>query len=162
MDDIRIREIEKTLDSNHKSSAFIKLYGNNRKQALYDMLRVYDGLAIVLSLGGISQGSLGLIDADQRLFEQIHNLQDALNVAIQWIYQDCQESNMPIDYPLDEKHGKIVSELLFQYADPYAVIVDGFISYSRGTCSGRIEGNRIIFDSVDVQRRAFINGSSAG
>lgn len=48
----------------------------------YDVLRVYDGLAMFHAIGGVSQDYLGLNNAEQVVFEQAHNLQDALNIAI--------------------------------------------------------------------------------
>ena len=151
-----IRTIEKLLDAYHKTSEFFVLYKDNQNQALYDTLRVYDGLAMLYELCGVSQGLLGLKDADQRTLEQVHSLQDALKIAIQWIYEECSSFDQLLSHHFDEKQGEIVSKMLLLYADPYATIVDGFISYSRHTCTGRIDDNRVIFDSIEKEQQAFI------
>lgn len=55
-----LRAIETELDAYHRSSDFIIVYKNNQKQALFDLLRVYDCLALTAILGGIAQEKLGL------------------------------------------------------------------------------------------------------
>ena len=41
-----LRAIETELDAYHRSSDFIIAYKNNQKQALFDLLRVYDCLLL--------------------------------------------------------------------------------------------------------------------
>ena len=125
-----IREIENIIDVYHKQSGFFNSYSNDRNQALYDILRAYEWLSSTLLVGGIREEMFGLQNADIMLLSNVHNLQDALNTAIKWIYQDCIPSKSGITHQLSDNQYSEAVDLLVKYADSYAVISDGYISYS--------------------------------
>lgn len=151
-----LRAIETELDAYHRSSDFIIAYKNNQKQALFDLLRVYDCLALTAILGGIAQEKLGLKNSNDITFSIIHDLEDALKIAIHWTYEECVDSNADLSYSLSEADSMRIYCFLQEYASQYSVIVDGFTSYSRGANTGKVEDNRIVFDTVQAYRNAFI------
>lgn len=151
-----IRGIEKIIDVYHKQADFYKSYSNDQNQALYDILRVYEGLFSTLLIGGAVQEILGLQNPEQVLLSNVHNLQDALNTAIRWIYKECTSSESDVTHQLSEKHSSEAADFLVNYADPYAVIVDGYISYSRKQNTGRVEGKKVIFDATIEQLTSFL------
>lgn len=152
-----IRKIEKIIDEYYKSSSFIQRYKGNLHQALFDVLRVFERLEMASIIGSVGQEISGLKNADQFAFEQVHNLQDALNTAIQWIYKECSHNDQKLSMGMINEDTRCVADFILNYADPYSVIVDGFISYSRKANIGRVNGNKIIFDADDAQLKSFIN-----
>ena len=152
-DDQKVREVEKYIDEYHKSSDFIKMFRSNRNQALFDILRVYESLSICGVIGGVSQEIFGLKNADRSIFEQVHNLQDAVNTAICWIYRECVDNETKLDFSICETE---TTDFLIKYADPYSVIVDGYISYTRKANTGHVEGNQVIFDATPIQMQSFL------
>ena len=155
-DDKTIREIEQIIDIYHKQSNFVKSYSDNQAQALYDILRVFEGLFSAVLTGGVGQDFLGLKNAQQVAFSDVHNLQDALNTAIGWICKDCALSKTEVSHHLSKKEASMAADLLVNYADPYSVVVDGYISYSRKHNVGRIDGNKVIFDATKEQLTSFL------
>ena len=151
-----IREIESIIDVYHKQSDFFNSYSNNRNQALYDILRTYERLSSTLLVGGVREEMVGLQNADIMLLSSVHNLQDALNTAIKWIYQDCTPSKPGITHQLSDNQYSEAVDLLVKYADSYAVIADGYISYSRKQNTGRVEGHTVIFDATKEQMTSFL------
>lgn len=152
-----IRKVERIIDEHHKSSSFIKRYKGNLHQALFDVLRVFERLEIASIVGSVEQEALGLTNADQCAFEQVHNLQDALNTAIQWIYKECSHSDQKLSMRMTNEDTLCVADFILNYADPYSVIADGFISYSRKANIGRVIGNKVVFDTDVAQLNSFIN-----
>lgn len=152
-----IRKIEKIIDEYYKSSSFIQRYKGNLHQALFDVLRVFERLEIASIVGSIEQEALGLTNADQCAFEQVHNLQDALNTAIQWIYKECSHNDQKLSLRMTNEDTLCVADFILNYADPYSVIADGFISYSRKANIGRVIGNKVILDTAVAQLKSFIN-----
>ena len=155
-DETKIREIEKELDTYYKTSDFVKHYINNRQQAIFDLLRVYEDINTILPIAGTVQKKLGLINSQDVIFSQTHDLQDTLNTAIQWIYADFCETDTFMSYTLSESNYLISFIFLHNYAAPYSVIVDGYTSYSRHVNTGRVEGKKVIFDATAEQRVSFI------
>lgn len=154
-DEKQIREIEKKIDEFYKGSAFIQTYKGNRRQALFDLLRAYECLSITAVVSGIGEETQGLENPEQTIFQSAHNLQDALNTSVQWIYNDCEERDVPLSYSSDHTATMAAITFLINYADPYAVISDGYISYSRKSNTGRVDNNRVIFDSTDSKLSSF-------
>lgn len=152
----RIREIESQIDVFHKQSNFFKHYSSNRCQALYDTLRIYEVLASTFLMGTVSQELLGLLNANHIILSDIHNLQDALNTAIKWIYEGCSSSTSELSHHLSDMNSKDITDFLIHYADPYSVIVDGYISYSRKQNTATIDGNKVVFNSKEEQLTSFL------
>lgn len=152
-----IRKIEEIVDDHHKLSSFIQRYKGNLHQALFDVLRVFERLEIASIVGSVEQEILGLTNTNQYAFEQVHNLQDALNTAIQWIYKECSHNGQKLSKRMINEDTLCVADFILNYADPYSVIADGFISYSRKANIGRVIGNKVIFDTDATQLKSFIN-----
>jgi len=76
-----IREVEKIIDDFHKQSPVFSL---NRKTALYHTLTVFEEAC---RLGGTA--NIGLLADNREYAFLIREQLDALNVLIQWVYQDC-------------------------------------------------------------------------
>lgn len=155
-DEERIREIERIIDEYHKSISFFRYYCHKRDQALWDVLAIYNKFALLETMG-IVQTELWSQSAELFSFSQINDLMDSLNIAVQWIYEECDnEEGLAIEESLDEERNKMVIELLTKHADKYAVIVDGFINYSRKNYTGRVDNNKVVFDCNDFQYETFL------
>lgn len=154
--DSRIREIEKELDVYHMQSKFIQEYKGNRNQALLDVLRVFEFGFIASFVYDVEQDSLGIEDAEYRMLLNAHNLQDALKIAVQWIYDECILSQSSIAYELDNHCFCLCTDFLINHADPYSLIVDGFTSYSQGLCGARYDKNKIYFDCTSDFLRTYM------
>ena len=154
--ELSIREIEKKLDVYHRASKFMKSSQYSRDQSVFDLLRVFESTMILGLTAVVGQNILGLKEADFVALSHAHNLQDALNTAIHWLYLECDNDESDISFRIDEAKKSDALDFLCNYADPYSVIVDGYTSYSHGICTGRVEDNRVFFDSTSESLQAFL------
>ncbi len=120
-----IREVEKTIDDFHKQSPVFSL---NRKTALYHALTVFED---VCRLGGTA--NIGLLGDSLEYSFLIREQLDALNILIQWIFQDCPSTRDDIlDKSIIPYRYISIGDLLEKQAKAYSPICSAYISYSRG------------------------------
>lgn len=120
-----IREVEKVIDDYHKQSSMFSL---NRKTALFNALTIFED---VCRLGGTTNIALkgDSLEHSFLIREQL----DALNVLIQWIFQDCSHKDDDIlDMNIISERYIDTAALLQYQAKPYSPICSAYISYSRG------------------------------
>jgi len=147
-----IREVERIIDEYHKSHSVFLL---NRKTALFNALTVFEDCC---RLGGRKKlqrtgDSLGysILIRDQL---------DALNVLIQWIFQDCaHENNDDLDMDIIPERYVATADLLLHQATAYSPICSAYISYSRGHFTAKINEiqKKITFSDVPDNRRIVIS-----
>lgn len=130
-----IREVEKVIDEYHKQSPIFSL---NRKTALYNDLTVFEDSC---RLAGTAE--LALKGDSLEFAFLIREQLDALNILIQWIYQDCPNSKDDVlDMTVVPERYINVGDLLQNQARPYSPICSAYISYSRGKFSARVSENQ--------------------
>lgn len=126
-----IREVEKIIDNYHKESPIFSL---NRKTALFNALTVFEDSC---RIGG--RNDLALTGDELGYSFLIREQLDALNILIQWIFQDCpHNSDDALDMRVLPKRYIDTAHLLQKQARPYSPICSAYISYSRGSFSASI------------------------
>ncbi|WP_407311764.1 SEC-C metal-binding domain-containing protein [Desulfosporosinus sp. SB140] len=126
-----IREVEMVIDEYHKQSPIFLL---NRKTALYNALTVFEDFC---RLGGATE--LALTGDSLEFSFLIRQQLDALNILIQWIYQDCPSSHDDVlDMTVVPERYIEVADLLQKQARSYSPICSAYISYSRGNFSAQV------------------------
>lgn len=115
----------------------------NREQALYSVLSVFEDICWT--------GSLTSVFFDPSVTERnIHDMLDAVNQAVIWIFDLCSEGGAIIE-SVDELSYKQASELLIDYASPYSKLVDGFIAFSRNYMNCEVSDSNVIFSNIDMK-----------
>lgn len=126
-----IREVEKIIDDYHKHSSVFSL---NRKTALFNALTVFEDSC---RIGGKS--NLAITGDELGYSFLIREQLDALNVLIQWIFQDCPDKSDDIlDMRVLPERYIYTAYLFQQEALPYSPICSAYISYSRHSFSVKI------------------------
>ncbi len=147
-----IREVEKIIDDFHNQSPVFSL---NRKTALYHALTVFED---VCRLGGTS--NIGLLGDSLEYSFLIREQLDALNILIQWIFQDCPSTQDDIlDKSIIPYRYISIGDLLEKQAKPYSPICSAYISYSRGQFSVQTDEKqkKITFLDNPEKRGTFIS-----
>lgn len=147
-----IREVEKIIDDFHKQSPVFSL---NRKTALYHALTVFED---VCRLGGTS--NIGLLGDSLEYSFLIREQLDAINILIQWIFQDCSSTpDDVLDKSIISYRYISIGDLLEKQAKPYSPICSAYISYSRGLFSVQTDEKqkKITFIDNPEKRDIFIS-----
>lgn len=152
--DTEIRKIEKIVDAYYKTSSFIQLYKNNMEKALLDILRTFEHTQLINSCMAATAMESGEDTVNAELTG--HQLQDALTMSINWIFDDCVASGRLDDLSFDDANYYSSFEFLTAYALPYSKITDAYISYSRKAMSGTVDRKTVVFDSTPEQLMAFV------
>lgn len=140
-----IREVEKVIDHYHKKSP---VFGLNRKTALFHALTVFEDCCRMSRIAEppLAENSFELA---MLLREQIN----AVNVLIQWIFQDCpHEEDDILDAAIVPERYENICSLLQAHASPYALICNAYVSYSRGHSKAKVNETQktiTFFDNPD-------------
>ena len=135
-----IREVEKTIDNYHQHN---RLFALNRSTALFNALTVFEDAC---RLGGST--TLTLTNDQLEHSFLIREQLDALNVLVQWIFEDCPHADGDLlDTSINPKTYMLTADALQHHAKPYSPISSAYISYSRGQFKANIDesNKRITF-----------------
>jgi len=137
-----IREVEKIIDNYHRQSPVFSL---NRKTALFNALTVFEDCC---RLGGTE--NLALMQDSLEYSLLIREQLDAINVLIQWIFQDCSyEENDFLDMAIVPERYMSIAELLQFQAKQYSPICSAYISYSRGHFTANVNESQKTITFLD-------------
>jgi len=127
-----IREVEKTIDNYHQHN---RLFALNRSTALFNALTVFEDAC---RLGGST--TLTLTNDQLEHSFLIREQLDALNVLVQWIFEDCPYADGDLlDTIINPKTYMLTADALQHHAKPYSPISSAYISYSRGQFKANID-----------------------
>lgn len=145
-----IREVEKIIDDFHKQSPVFSL---NRKTALFHTLTVFEDMCRL-----VGTANIGLLGDSLEYFFLIRDQLDALNILIQWIYQDCSSNQEDVlDKNIIPYRYISIGDLLEKQAKPYSPICSAYISYSRGQFSVQTDEHKKIITFLDnPQKRSIV------
>ena len=126
-----IRAVEKIIDNYHKQSPVFSL---NRKTALYNALSVFEDTCRLAGTTDLALTGDGL-EHSFLIREQL----DALNVLINWIFQECPHTSADtLDMNIIPDRYTDTANLLQFQAKPYSPICSAYISYSRKHLSASV------------------------
>lgn len=146
----RIREIERIIDNYHIDHPVFKL---PREQALFNVLRLFEDGCRLSTIARLEKTG-----NPNEALSFIREYLDALSVTVKWIYRQCQDITLDeIDFVLSEKDAYEALHLLHDYAMPYSAICCGYIAYSRGYFTAKVDDNTntVTFKSTDKQKKMF-------
>ena len=128
----KIRKIERTIDSAHKSHA---IFNYSMGQAIFNTVRIFEDMCRLGVIGGI--GEKGEYN---RGLKHARTYLDALTIAIKWIYDNYDKHECDdFDFIFSDEDALIAFDFLINYAKPYFGICCGFIGYSRGFFQANID-----------------------
>jgi len=143
---LNIRDIELIIDDAHKGHEIFKI---NRMQAMYSILSTFEYTC---------SSSMMASAINPFALKNITNLMDSLNMALTWISKLCPVSNgSTIQLEISKESNQQCSDLLLNYAYPYAVICSGYIAYSRERFGVKVVDNCVTFDLSDDQNNSAWN-----
>lgn len=119
-----VREIEKHFDNHYKR---LNIFKYSRAEVILNFLRFFeDSFRIALP----NMYVYGKISVQEEVGYYTHNLVDALDISLKWIYKECKETIIPVDRRENAEIYK-GSILLINEAMKYKSICTVFTHWSR-------------------------------
>lgn len=138
-----IRNIETIIDKAHEKNTVFEF---GKKQTIFDILTSFEDMCGVILMGSI---------LNPFALKQIVDQMDALNMALLWINQLCQEDREDLlKLDISERRYENCCTLLREYAYPYSVICSGYIGYSRKRFNATVNENCVTFNFNEGQNKS--------
>lgn len=132
-----IRRIERIIDVIHESHPFFEL---SKQDAIIKLLVAFEDLSSLAMMTSILY---------PLSINQIRDYMDALNMALKWVGEKCEEGTENEGSTFSEADYQLVTDLLLNYALPYSEVCSGYVSYSRERMTACVEGNTVTFNLKD-------------